>query len=669
MKKKNIILLIIAIVMFILVGSTMAYFGWSSSAENKDQLVDVTVAGGTGSCDKLSDNNKLLYPTSTREKGRILKVTTKQQMATNAFVTWNLVVNSINETTLTTSGLKHKSFKYELVNDTTGVSYGTGSFENVTNGTTITLSTDKETLDYNKEYTFILYLWIDGTIGNNPLDMTNQPYNFDLNCNITGTSTKIVPTDTYQLTNGDGTTYTPTYTGSGTKAVRSTAPLSKFREVRVDDTVVDSSNYTITEGSTIVTFKESYLEKLSPGYHTLKIISEDGFASGKITIETAATYITDLYNNAPKTTVISNDITYNTAPSVRLMNDRLGGTTSDLNGGNIRFYGITSNSEQKAYAWNSYNTAMIFYQISQNLFISNQAISSKENCITTLSQATNCTSSYASLGFSSVAECETGLPNIISQITNGETTSVDGVKQYLCSREVSSTEPGNVNNYIYFNCNNYSNPSSSTCEIWRIIGVFDGKLKIIRNSTIGELAWDSNGIAAWSTSTLQKILNENYYNGNELNFKIKNETTRNMITSVKWNIGTYYSSRNIFSNAAYSSEITKTWSGKIALPTVSDYLYSNDFLSSAPEDIYIDMSCQKNNNWLSQKVDNFWFLNISSYSDSETYPWNLSVSGYIHYVNNANNTFGILPTLYLKPELKINSGDGSESNPYTLKVS
>lgn len=667
MKKKNIILLIIAIVMFILVGSTMAYFGWSSSAENKDQLVDVTVAGGTGSCDKLSDNNKLLYPTSTREKGRILKVTTKQQMATNAFVTWNLVVNSINETTLTTSGLKHKSFKYELVNDTTGVSYGTGSFENVTNGTTITLSTDKETLDYNKEYTFILYLWIDGTIGNNPLDMTNQPYNFDLNCNITGTSTKIVPTDTYQLTNGDGTTYTSTYTGSGTKAVRSTAPLSKFREVRVDDTVVDSSNYTITEGSTIVTFKESYLEKLSPGYHTLKIISEDGFTSGKITIETAATYITDLYNNAPKTTVISNDITYNTAPSVRLMNDRLGGTTSDLNGGNIRFYGITSNSEQKAYAWNSYNTAMIFYQISQNLFISNQAISSKENCITTLSQATNCTSSYASLGFSSVAECETGLPNIISQITNGETTSVDGVKQYLCSREVSSTEPGNVNNYIYFNCNNYSNPSSSTCEIWRIIGVFDGKLKIIRNSTIGELAWDSNGIAAWSTSTLQKILNENYYNGNELNFKIKNETTRNMITSVKWNIGTYYSSRNIFSNAAYSSEITKTWSGKIALPTVSDYLYSNDFLSSAPEDIYIDMSCQKNNNWLSQKVDNFWFLNIGSYSDSETYPWNLNV--YINYANNANNTFGILPTLYLKPELKINSGDGSESNPYTLKVS
>ena len=52
MKKKNIILLIIAIVLLVLVGTTMAYFGWSSSAENKDQLVDVTVSSGTGSCDK-----------------------------------------------------------------------------------------------------------------------------------------------------------------------------------------------------------------------------------------------------------------------------------------------------------------------------------------------------------------------------------------------------------------------------------------------------------------------------------------------------------------------------------------------------------------------------------------------------------------------------------------
>ena len=192
MKKKNIILLVVTIVLFVLLGTTMAYFGWTSSEENKDQIVDVTISGGSGSCDMFEDNNKLLYPTSAREKGRIIKVKVKQKMAQNAFVSWNLVINSINRDSLTTSGLKHKTFKYELINDTTGLSYGTGSFENVTNNSTITLSTNKETLIYNKEYIFILYLWIDGTIGTNPSDMMNEPYNFDLNCNITGTDMKVV---------------------------------------------------------------------------------------------------------------------------------------------------------------------------------------------------------------------------------------------------------------------------------------------------------------------------------------------------------------------------------------------------------------------------------------------------------------------------------------------
>ena len=27
------------------------------------------------------------------------------------------------------------------------------------------------------------------------------------------------------------------------------------------------------------------------------------------------------------------------------------------------------------------------------------------------------------------------------------------------------------NNYVYFNCDDYNNPSSSTCELWRIMGV------------------------------------------------------------------------------------------------------------------------------------------------------------------------------------------------------
>lgn len=602
MKKKNIILLIIAIVMFILVGSTMAYFGWSSSAENKDQLVDVTVAGGTGSCDKLSDNNKLLYPTSTREKGRILKVTTKQQMATNAFVTWNLVVNSINETTLTTSGLKHKSFKYELVNDTTGVSYGTGSFENVTNGTTITLSTDKETLDYNKEYTFILYLWIDGTIGNNPLDMTNQPYNFDLNCNITGTSTKVTPP----------------------------VPTNMVQ------------------------------------------------------------YIRYLYNNAEKKTVTNNGINYNTAPSVRLMSDRLGGTTTDLEGGNVRYYG--NPQSEIVPAWQSDRTSIL----ANGVFGS--AFTSESNCSSMLTALTTCSANYSALGFSSASECEAGLPALLKSMANVSTVS-ELITEY-CTND---TYP--LNNYIYFNCSDYSNQSSSTCETWRIIGIFDGKVKIMRNNTIGKLAWDydkNNNSSLttydnnWHTSTLQKLLNNSYYNGtgtityynsdsangsvslNMNNIGIKNTKTRNMISETNWYLGGSDTISDFQSNQFYQYErgIQKCssctyeiiWKGNIALPYVSDYSYSLDFsICTDTPSAYV---C-RGTNWMypimtADGTQNSWLLTPNS--GISNYAWDVSSSGSVTGGYFTYSGSGVAPVLYLSSELGIESGDGSESNPYKLNA-
>ena len=60
--------------------------------------------------------------------------------------------------------------------------------------------------------------------------------------------------------------------------------------------------------------------------------------------ETIADYITNLYTNASKSTVTNNSIKYNYAPSVSLMNDRLGGTTTSLDGGNIRYYGASPNN-------------------------------------------------------------------------------------------------------------------------------------------------------------------------------------------------------------------------------------------------------------------------------------------------------------------------------------
>ena len=163
----------------------------------------------------------------------------------------------------------------------------------------------------------------------------------------------------------------------------------------------------------------------------------------------------------------------------------------------------------------------------------------------------------------------------------------------------------NPNNYVYFNCSDYSNQSDSTCEKWRIIGVFnnitkaDGTkeklVKIIRNDTIGNFAWDykQTGVGTstntcsndWTDSQLMMMLNPtdylksgytidnnvvkdskgqaiyknmgSYYNGTSgcqpaavasgadftctsIDFTstgLKNDLTRNAIESVVWNLG------------------------------------------------------------------------------------------------------------------------------------
>ena len=67
----------------------------------------------------------------------------------------------------------------------------------------------------------------------------------------------------------------------------SNAAFADFLKVQVDGKDVGSSNYTVEEGSTIVTLKPSYLETLSAGKHTLAIVSDTGTAETEFTVVAA----------------------------------------------------------------------------------------------------------------------------------------------------------------------------------------------------------------------------------------------------------------------------------------------------------------------------------------------------------------------------------------------
>ena len=121
------------------------------------------------------------------------------------------------------------------------------------------------------------------------------------------------------------------------------------------------------------------------------------------------------------------------------------------------------------------------------------------------------------------------------------------------------------NNYVYFNCADYNNPSSSTCELWRIIGVFNENshgisgeklVKLIRSNSLGDIAWDSANTNDWSTASLQTTLNGDYLNGSGsyASSGIKNDTTRNMIANVTWKLGGSSTNNDVTASMFYERE-------------------------------------------------------------------------------------------------------------------
>ena len=65
---------------------------------------------------------------------------------------------------------------------------------------------------------------------------------------------------------------------------KSNAAFGDFIRVELDGKTLDEKNYTVKEGSTVVTLKADYIAALSAGEHTIGIVSESGTATAKFTV-------------------------------------------------------------------------------------------------------------------------------------------------------------------------------------------------------------------------------------------------------------------------------------------------------------------------------------------------------------------------------------------------
>ncbi len=270
-----------------------------------------------------------------------------------------------------------------------------------------------------------------------------------------------------------------------------------------------------------------------------------------------------------------------------------------------------------------------------------------------------------------------------------------------------------VNNYIEFNN-----------ETWRIIGVFkvddgtgkyENRLKLVREDSIGLYSWDTSsssvnsgyGISQWGESgtyegaDLMRLLNPGYtgingslyynsssgtcyvYNNNatsSCNFSntgLKNDA-KEMIDTVKW-----YTAITINGTTAHESymaereDITRTetdgvtrlpyWVGKVALIYPSDYGYSSSGCRNGEQMInYYEKEPCYNTSWL---YDSSVYVTLTPVGN-----WlirTIGIGGPVlggYCSGTSTQRVNVRPTVYLKPEVIITSGNGSVNNPYEISL-
>ncbi len=316
--------------------------------------------------------------------------------------------------------------------------------------------------------------------------------------------------------------------------------------------------------------------------------------------------ITDLYLNNKNKVVTDGSVQYQYATSVNLMNDRLGGTTASLDGGNIRYYGASPNN-------------------------------------------------YIDVG---------------------------------------------------------DRASDNSVILYRIIGVFDDKVKVIRNDSIGRYSWNNNPVSEWTQASIMKLLNPGYtsetvggslwwnsesgncYYASLANYNLKaiscdftskglSSSVQGKIADVTWHYGTYDGMPTLTPAEMYVYEqgtdtitdasVTRTssWNGKVALMSASDYGYAAD-RSQCTSTLYDYEDCTSVNYLYISGISNEqWLLNPLKADNIKDGVYDIysggslimrAESGYGQVINGLE----IRPSFYLKNSVGYVSGDGSQSNPYVI---
>ena len=276
------------------------------------------------------------------------------------------------------------------------------------------------------------------------------------------------------------------------------------------------------------------------------------------------------------------------------------------------------------------------------------------------------------------------------------------------------------NNYVCFGSDDTTCPTEN---LYRIIGVIDGKVKLIHSygatttmlgtnegyvktyqevasnnlelfqsfykgkedfAKIGTYKWNKTGDETWSTSTTNTTnLNKNflaYLDG-------KNTKWKTMIDNTTWYVGGMTGTNGAKSNAktAYNYEVgankdaTTTVTSKIGLMYLSEYYYgatpdywmlpgfdeNGDVNDAGTAWIGEDYSKAYNNNWMSTGLIE-WTLSRISNDSYLAFP--VYVGGVVIDNVFVDNGLVLRPSFSLLSSIKFTSGEGTAVNPIRIKL-
>ena len=222
-----------------------------------------------------------------------------------------------------------------------------------------------------------------------------------------------------------------------------------------------------------------------------------------------------------------------------------------------------------------------------------------------------------------------------------------------------------VNNYICLGSDATTCPDAN---LFRIIGVFGDKTKVISAKSTGTQKWHTSQVNTWSTSSLNTYLNGEYLTSLG--------TLTNKIATTTWKVGggSWANIATSVPKTAYQYEVganasTTTVDKKIGLMYVSDYYYGASpnawtLVGRNSSDATKDYRAATSTNWLFLGSEEW---TISRTSDDTSSAFLVRGTGNVVSIYVNNYSYAVRPSFSLESSTTYVSGSGSMSDPVRIK--